>query len=60
MFRSSYLSPIPKVSHEDKTLFLVLKEHFDSHFNKARIKQISMFILSLVKIQTVNFNRLSN
>ena len=60
MFRSSHSSPISKVSHEDTTLFLVLKEHFGSHFNKARIKLISMFILSLVKVQTVNFNRLSN
>ena len=60
MFRCSHSSPISKVSHEDTTLFLVLKEHFGSHFNKARIKLISMFILSLVKVQTVNFNRLSN
>ena len=60
MLLSSHISPISKVSHEDITLFLVLKEHFGSHFNKARIKLISMFILSLVKVQTVNFNRLSN
>jgi len=55
-----HLSPISKVSHEDTSLFLVLKEHFNGHFNKARIKLISMFILSLVKVQTVNFNRLAN
>lgn len=55
-----HLSPVSKVSHEDTSLFLVLKEHFNGHFNKARIKLISMFILSLVKVQTVNFNRLAN
>lgn len=60
MFRSSHSSPISKVSYEDTSLFSVLNEHFGSYFNKARIKLISMFILSLVKVQTVNFNRLSN
>lgn len=59
MLPHSHLSPTSKVSHEDTSLFLVLKEHFDGHFNKARIKLISMFILSLVKVQTVNFNRLA-
>lgn len=59
MLPHSHLSPISKVSHEDTTLFSVLKEHFNGHFNKARIKLISMFILSLVKVQTVNFNRLA-
>lgn len=60
MLSSSHLSPISKVSNEDTTLFSVLSNHFGSHFNKARIKLISMFIMSLVKVQTVNFNRLSN
>ena len=49
IFRSSHSSPISKVNHEDTTLFLVLKEHFALHFNKAIIKLISMFILSLLK-----------
>ncbi len=60
MLPHNHLSPISKVSHEDTSLFLVLKEHFNGHFNLARIKLISMFILSLVKVQTVNFNRLAN
>ena len=59
MLPNNHLSPISKVSSEDTTLFSVLKEHFNGHFNKARIKLISMFILSLVKVQTVNFNRLA-
>jgi hypothetical protein len=60
MLQSSQLSPISNVDHEDTTLFLILNQHFDSYFNKARIKLMSLFILSLVKIQTVNFNQLSN
>jgi len=60
MFRNNHLSPTSKVSHEDTTLFSILNHHFGSYFNKARIKLMSMFILSLVKVQTVNFNRLSN
>lgn len=59
MLPHNHLSPISKVSHEDTSLFFILKEHFEGHFNKARIKLISMFILSLVKVQTVNFNRLA-
>ena len=60
MILSYSKSPISKVSHEDTSLFLILNNHFGTCFNKARIKLMSMFILSLVKVQTVNFNRLSN
>lgn len=62
MFRSNHSSLISKASHEDTSLFFfVLKEHFESHFNKARIKLISMFFFFfLVIVQTVNFNRFSN
>lgn len=60
MILSYSKSPISKVSHEDTSLFLILNNHFGTYFNKARIKLMSMFILSLVKVQTVNFNRLSN
>ncbi|MFM6247992.1 MAG: hypothetical protein ACKPEQ_02390 [Dolichospermum sp.] len=59
MLSSIPKSPTSKVQSEDTSLFSVLKEHFEGHFNKARIKLISMFILSLVKVQTVNFNRLA-
>lgn len=59
MLPHNHPSPISKVSNEDSSLFSVLKEHFDGHFNKARIRLISMFISSLVKVQTVNFNRLA-
>jgi len=59
MLQRSHLSPTSKVSHEDTNLFSVLNKHFNGHFNKARIMLISMFISSLVKVQTVNFNRLA-
>ncbi len=60
MLQHNQLRPISKVSIEDTTLLLVLQKHFHGHFNKARIKLISMFVSSLVKVQTVNFNRLAN
>jgi hypothetical protein len=60
MISKSHLSPTPTVENENKDLFSIMNQHFGSRFNKARIKLISMFILSLVKVQTVNFNRLSN
>ena len=44
----------------NKDLFSILNQHFGSCMNKARLKLISMFIQSLVKVQTVNFNRLEN
>ena len=58
-FKHSYRAYF-KVGNEDKDLFSIMNQYFGSHFNKARIKLISLFILSLVKVQTVNFNRLSN
>lgn len=60
MISDIHLEPISTVGNEDKNLFSIMNQFFGSHFNKARIKLICMFILSLVKVQTVNFNRLSN
>lgn len=60
MISDIHLEPISTVGNEDKDLFSIINQYFGSHFNKARIKLISLFILSLVKVQTVNFNRLSN
>lgn len=59
MLPHNHLSSTSKVCHEDTTLFSVLNIHFRGYFNNARIKLISMFILSLVKVQTVHFNRLA-
>jgi hypothetical protein len=53
------LSPISKVSSEDTTLLPVLKEHLGSSMNLARIKLLSLFIMALCKVQTVNFDRLA-
>jgi hypothetical protein len=58
MLQSSQLSPTSKVSREDTSLFLVLKEHFGS-INVARLKLMSLFITSLCKVQTVNYERLA-
>ena len=51
-------SPIPKVSHEDTTLFSVLKKELTC-FNVARVKLMSLFIQALCKVQTVNYERLA-
>jgi len=50
--------PIPKVSHEDTTLFSVLKRELVC-INVARVKLMSLFILALCKVQTVNYERLA-
>ena len=51
-------SPISKVSHEDTTLFSVLKKELTG-INVARLKLISFFICALCKVQTVNYERLA-
>lgn len=51
-------SPIPKVSHEDTTLFSVLKKEL-ACINFARVKLMSLFIQALCKVQTVNYERLA-
>ena len=58
MILSYSKSPIYKVSHEDTTLFSVLKKEF-STINVARLKLMSMFISALCKVQTVNYERLA-
>jgi hypothetical protein len=60
MVSKSHLSPTPTVGNENNDLFSVLEQHFGSCMNKARIKLISLFLQSLIKVQTVNFNRLAN
>jgi hypothetical protein len=37
-----------KCKYEDTFLFSVLNEHFGSHFNKARIKLIAIFLSKLL------------
>lgn len=59
MISNDSLSPISKVSDEYTTLLPVLKEHLGSSMNLARIKLLSLFIMALCKVQTVNFDRLA-
>jgi len=47
------------ISHENSDLISILNTHFEGLLNLARIKFISMFIIALCKVQTVNFNKLS-
>jgi len=41
-------------------LSLVLAQNFESKINKARLKLISMMVLSLCKVKTVNYLALAN
>jgi len=44
MFRNNHLSPTSKVINEDITLFLVLKKHFGSHFNKTSTERRPLYL----------------
>jgi hypothetical protein len=48
------------VKSKSSELVLVLKDHFGGKINKARINLMSQFIISLCKVQTVNFERLAS
>ena len=48
------------ISDKYSDLNSILKTHFNGTLNLARIKFISMFIIALCKVQTVNFSKLSN
>ena len=47
------------ISHENSDLISILNTHFEGKLNMARVKFISMFIVALCKVQTVNFDKLS-
>ena len=47
------------ISHKNSDLISILNTHFESKFNKARVKLIAMVIIALCKVQTVNFSKLS-
>lgn len=48
-----------KVSHKSKALSSILESHLSGKMNRARIKFMALMILSLCKVQTVNFERLA-
>ena len=58
MILSYSKNPTSKASHEDTTLFSVLKEELTC-INVARLKLMSLFICALCKVQTVNYERLA-
>ena len=47
------------ILHENSDLISILNTHFEGLLNLARVKFISMFIIALCKVQTVNFDKLS-
>jgi len=48
------------VSTKSTELTLILSVHFKGKLNLARIKLISHFVLALIKVQTVTFEKLAN
>lgn len=50
----------PNAKLESTDLFSVLKDQFSTHINLARIRLMAMFIQSLCKVQTVNFEKIAN
>jgi hypothetical protein len=49
-----------KVEDKSTELVSILKEQFQGKLNLARIKFLSLFIVALCKVQTVNFEKLSS
>ena len=47
------------ISGKDSDLISVFKAYFKGDLNLARIKFVSMFVIALCKVQTVNFSKLS-
>ena len=54
-----YLMRKTNISSKNSDLNSILKAHFNDSLNLARVKFISMFIIALTKLQTVNFSKLS-
>lgn len=48
-----------KVSNKNSDLTSILLSHFEGKINLARIKFMALMIISLCKVQTVNFERLA-
>lgn len=48
------------VKCKNNELTSILNTHFKGKINLARVKLISFFIIALVKVQTVNFEKLAN
>lgn len=48
-----------RISTKSSVLYKALEEVFDKKINKARIKLISLFIIALCQVRTVNFESLA-
>ena len=48
------------VSCKNTELTSIHNTHFKGKVNLARVKLVSFFIMGLVKVQTVNFEKLAN
>lgn len=46
--------------NNNTTLNLVLKQHFKGTINKARLNLISLFIIALCKVKSVNYDKLAS
>ncbi len=48
------------VKCKNNELTSILNIHFKGKVNLVRVKLISFFIIALIKVQTVNFEKLAN
>jgi len=48
------------VVYKNKELVSILSGHFPGKFNLARVKFISLFITALIKVQTVNYDKIAS
>ena len=59
LFDLLFLMKKTNISDKSSDLISILNTHFEGNLDKARVKFISMIIVALCKVQTVNFNKLS-
>lgn len=59
-FQLIYLMKNTSPKSKDTKLYTTLEQHFSKDFNKQRIRLISFFIVALIKVRSVNYNKISN
>ncbi len=47
------------VTYKNTELVSILSGHFPGKFNLARVKFISLFITALIKVQSVNYEKIA-
>ncbi|MBK5208685.1 MAG: IS4 family transposase [Flavobacteriaceae bacterium] len=55
-----YLMENTSLGSKNTTLISVLEQHFNGELNLARVKLICLFITTLCKVKTVNYDRLAS